>query len=293
MREHRGRPFADAGGERRLLGEAGGDLLGRAAGDAEAGRGELLFDRAADAGRARAGERPVVGRGDGAAVGGARDQGAEAPGVAEGAGEPPPPRGVEVERVEHRGEQARIADPHHRPRDAEEGGGIEGEAEHVGVGGVAVGAAERLDAGLEELVRLVGALPEDRAEIGVAGLPPRRSGGEVMERDGDGEVRPERHLDAVLVGGEEEAAAEILAEQLDEHARVIDDRRLDEAVTGVGEKRAKGLIGLGHWRRLVPRVPRRNQCRRKGCEATDRTHASPAPEPMDGVRSCSFPRRRL
>ena len=109
----------------------------------------------------------------------------------------------------------------------------------VGVGRVAVGPSERLDAGLEELVRLVGALPEDRAEIGVAGLPPRLARGEMVERDGDGEVRPERHLDAVLVGGEEEAAAEILAEELDEHARRIDDRRLDEGVTFVGEKRAK------------------------------------------------------
>ena len=97
-----------------------------------------------------------------------------------------------------------------------------------------------LDPGLQELVRLGRALAEHRAEIGVAGLPPRRSAGQVMERDGNGEVGPERHLRAVLVGGQEQAAAEILAEQFDEDAGLVDDRRLDEAVTGVGEKRAKG-----------------------------------------------------
>ena len=175
-------------------------------------------------------------------------------GIAEGAGEPPLPGRVEVERIEHRGEEAGVADPHHRPWDPEEGCGIEGEAEHVGVGRVAVGAAERLDAGLEELVGLVGTLPEDRAEIGVAGVPPRWPCGEVVERDGDGEVRPERHLDAVLVGGEEEAAAKVLAEELDEHPGVVDDRRLDEGVTFVGEKRAKRLIGLGHWDSPVTRT---------------------------------------
>ena len=247
MRENRGRPLADASGQRRLLGKAGGDLLGRPAGDAEAGRGEDVLDRAADTGRTGAGERPVIGRGDRTAVGGAGDEGAEPDGVAEGAGEPPPPGRVEIERIEHRGEEAEVSDPHYRARDAEERRGIDGESKLVRVGGDRgrCGRGIRLrPEGTRRARRRAGERP-DRDRRSRPSVAPG-AGGEVMERDGDGEVRPERHLDAVLVGGEEKAAAEILAEQFDEHAGVIDDRRRDEAVAGVGEKRAKGLIGVGH-----------------------------------------------
>ena len=105
-----------------------------------------------------------------------------------------------------------------------------------------------LDAGLEKLAGLGRALAEHRTEIGIARLPPRRAAGKVVERDGDGEVRPQRHLDAVPVGREEQAAAEVLAEQLDEDTGLVHDRRIDEGVTCVGEEGAKGLIQLGHWK---------------------------------------------
>ena len=61
--------------------------------------------------------------------------------------------------------------------DAEFGGGLEAEREHLGVGGRGVGAAEQLDAGLQEFARAVVALAEHRAEIAEAGragrLPPK------------------------------------------------------------------------------------------------------------------------
>ena len=95
--------------------------------------------------------------------------------VAEGAGEPPPPRRVEVERGEHGGEEAGVADPDRRL--ARRRGALAAASASFSTSAsaaIAVGAAERFDAGLQELARLVGALAEDRAEIGVVGPPLRR-----------------------------------------------------------------------------------------------------------------------
>src|SRR5262249_16218504 len=67
-------------------------------------------------------------------------------------------------------------------------------------------------------------------------------------------VGPERHFRSVGRVGEEQSPAQILAGELDEDVRVIKDRRLDEAVTGVGEQRAERGEGIGHrrWRGETP-----------------------------------------
>jgi hypothetical protein len=53
------------------------------------------------------------------------------------------------------------------------------------------------------------------------------------EADRNRIVGAEREFAAVRCAGQEKAAPQILAGKLDENTRVVDDRRLDEIVTGI------------------------------------------------------------
>jgi len=99
-------------------------------------------------------------------------------------------------------------------------------------------AAERLHAGLHEFAALARPNAKHRADVGVARLPFRRAAGEMVLRDGDGEVGTQRQFLAAVGAGQVELSAQVLACELHEHARRIDDRQVDEAVAGVGEQRA-------------------------------------------------------
>ena len=122
--------------------------------------------------------------------------------------------------------------------DAEQPRRGERERQNIGVGGDAVAAAERLDRRPAGIRPARPSLAKHRAEIGIVRPPPpaRWRGGEA---NGDRVVRPERQLGAVGAAGQEKPPAKILAGKVDEDARRLDDRRLDEGVAGVGEKRAK------------------------------------------------------
>src|SRR5687767_14882368 len=115
----------------------------------------------------------------------------------------------------------------------------EGERQDIGVGGDGVAAAERFDTGLEEFAATARPLPEYGAEIGVAGLTPRRTGREVVETDRHRVLGAERELPSVGVAGEEHAPTEVLAGDFDEHCRIMDDGRFDEDVAGFAEQSAK------------------------------------------------------
>ena len=86
------------------------------------------------------------------------------------------PRRREIERRDQRGEQADVAHADVGRGHAVFGRGLEPERQHLGIGGGGVGAAEGLDAGLQEFARAVVALAEHRAEIAEAGRPAGRGG---------------------------------------------------------------------------------------------------------------------
>ena len=176
-RDHRAGALVEpgAGGERRLLEEAVGDLAGRAAADrADAGDRQQILDdamRRVVVGAVERGEEARMRRGLGRlAAREPRDQ--------------PPPAAArspkararrrcqtcgDAERVEHGREQRGVADAHVRRARRRGRDRVERERQHVGVGGGAVGPAERFDAGLQELAARAGPLAEDRAEIGIVG----------------------------------------------------------------------------------------------------------------------------
>ncbi len=104
-------------------------------------------------------------------------------------------------------------------------GRLEAERQHLGVGGGDVAAAEGFDAGLQEFRRRLAAVAKHRAEIAEARRRARGRGGEIVARDRDGEVGPQAEFAAGRVGGQEHAAADVLARQVEERLRRLQDGR--------------------------------------------------------------------
>jgi hypothetical protein len=165
----------------------------------------------------------------------------------------PLPRRREVECADQGGEQRDVAHADRRLGEAVMRGRLEREGERLGVGCRSVGAAERLDADLEEFRRAVLALAEHRAEVAeFCGLAGGRRG-EVVARDRDGEVGPEAELAACGVVDQVHAAADVLARQIEERLGRLQQRRRDARVAGAlvrGDERirAQVLCRLGHGR---------------------------------------------
>ena len=96
-------------------------------------------------------------------------------------------------------------------------------------------------AGLGELARLVGAAhAEDRAGIGV-GRRLAGMSGDMRQRDGDGVFRPQAPFAPVIVLRQEDAAADILAGEVEEGLDRLQDRRLGAPVALALERRDHGL----------------------------------------------------
>ncbi len=253
-RRERGRGARpDALRQRGLFEKALGDLIGRSSADrAEPVRGEVLLDRRLHLRRAGAVEfRTRAGRPRLAVRSG--DEALQPRRVAEAARQPPLPRRTEVELIQQRGEKRRVADGHPRPLDTKQRGHRERQPEYVGVGGDAVGAAKRLDARLPRLAAFAGPHAEHRPEVGVIRPPLGWPGRDVLETDGNRVVGPQRQFGAILGAGQVKPPPQILTGELDEYARGIHHRRLDEAIAGVGKKPAKGFVRVGH---APPRLPR-------------------------------------
>ena len=121
--------------------------------------------------------------------------------------------------------------------DAVLGGGVEAEREHFGVRRRLVRAAEGFDAGLQELDRRFGVMAEDRTEIAEALRLAGRGRGEVVARDRDGEVGPQAQLVAVRIGREIHALADVLAREVEERLRRLQDRRRDARIARALEQR--------------------------------------------------------
>ena len=172
----------------------------------------------------------------------------EAAGAVEVLHQPALPGRREIERGDQRGEQPDVAHADFRRRDAVVRGRLEAEREHLGVGRGDVAAPERLDAGLQEFGRRLAAMAEHRAEIAEAGRLAGRRRGEIVARHRNGQVRPQAELAAVRVGGEEHAAADVLAREVEERLGRLQDRRRDARVAGalvMRDQRLGPRIGPG------------------------------------------------
>ena len=127
-------------------------------------------------------------------------------------------------------------------------GGLEAERQHLGVGGGLVGAAERLDAGLQEFGRQHRrgrGTPGRDSRSPAASRPLARRG----SRSDTGMVRSGRRHSSrpSRVGGEVHALADVLARQVEERLGRLQDRRRDAAIAGAligGDERLGPCVGL-------------------------------------------------
>ncbi len=155
-----------------------------------------------------------------------------------------------AQRLDEIVEQAHVAKRHAAFREAERRQSLEAQAQDLRVGGGPVGAADRLDAGLEELAALARPHAEDRPAIAVAaGLGPVPL--EVHQADGDGVFGPQAQFPARRILGREQAPADILPRQFDERLRRLKHRRLDARVPLALEERDQrpGGLTFRHGRR--------------------------------------------
>ena len=103
--------------------------------------------------------------------------------------------------------------------------------------------------GLQEFGRRLAAMTEHRAEIAEADRLAGLGRSEIVARHRDGQVRPQAELVAVRIGGEEHAAADVLAREIEERLGRLQDRRRDARVAGalvMRDERLGPRIGRGH-----------------------------------------------
>ena len=182
-----------------------------------------------------------------------------APGV--GAADAAQPDGREIERFQKAREEARVAEADlERPRPALFGG-FQRQRQDFRVGGFPVGAAEALEPRLVELARPLRPDAEHAAEIGEGRRAPGLAGGQVIEADGNGVFGPQAQLGARRVGGDVEAAANVLAREVEEDRRRLEDFRLGAVVARLDEMADEALEPTLPAVRHGPERPFRCDCR--------------------------------
>jgi hypothetical protein len=142
------------------------------------------------------------------------------------------PHRRQVERGDEGGKQSDVAHADLRRAQAIVRRRFEAQRQHFRIGRRLVGAAERFDAGLHELRRGAFAVAEYGAEIAkahrLAGLGRR----EVVARHRDGEIGPQAQFAPFRIAGQEHAAADVLAGQVEERLRRLQHRRFGLRVAG-------------------------------------------------------------
>jgi hypothetical protein len=125
-------------------------------------------------------------------------------------------------------------------------GRLDPEREHLRIRCGSVRPGEGFDAGLQEFARPRLAVAEHRAEIAEALRLTGGRRGEIVARDRDGEVRAQAQLVPVRIAGEVHALADVLAGEVEERLRRLQDRRRNPHIARAlerGEKRLGPRIG--------------------------------------------------
>ena len=154
-------------------------------------------------------------------------------------------------RGDQRGEQADVAQADFRRRRGRSAAVASMPSESVSASAAAMSwRPNDFDAGLQELGRRLAAVAKHRAEIAEARRRPRGRGGEIVARDRYGQVGPQAEFTAGRVAGQEHAAADVLARQVEE--------RLGRLQDGRGGARVSGALEMGQQRRGarvdIPRI---------------------------------------
>lgn len=199
------------------------------------------------------------------------------------------------QRVEQRVDEAHVAEPDRHVVHAHQGEAVECDADHLRVGGGRVGAPDRFDTGLEELVRLVGGEAEDGPEIAVIGGARAGFGGmgEVVAADRNREFRAQAEFLARGVLGHEDAPADVLAREFEERLHRLEHRRRHEAVAGALDMLQQAQVVLRSLARGSPaclRSRHRLACRQSRGSSSNRPRAwrwlkCPAPGPSPATRA--------
>ena len=162
----------------------------------------------------------------------AAENGFEAPPSGDAAAEAPSPRLRNFQQLQHRVEQPGVAYPRHERGAPRRRRRLHGEGEHFRVGRLGVPASEALKPCLRLLADLARASAENRPKIGIFRDFARLVRTEIGAADGDRIFRPETKLLARSVGGEEQAAADLLARHVEKDGGGMQDRRLGPLETG-------------------------------------------------------------
>ena len=236
--------------QRSLLEKPVGDLAGAAPADRlDAGDRQKILDQRLGAGVVGAFERRQHACLRQRALARPAEDGVEAAPAGDAAAEAAAPHVGNFKRFKHAVEEARVADPrgeHAAPRRRRR---LKAQREHFGVCRLGVLAAEALEPGLRLLAVLARPSAEHRAEIGIFsdGAGPVRI--EIGAADGNRIFRPQAQLLARGAGGEEQAAADLLARHVEEDSRRMQDRRFGPLEPG-GEKMIERALA-GAARRLA------------------------------------------
>ena len=163
--------------------------------------------------------------------------------------------GTSSER-EHALEQARVAESRGEGRASRSRRRLQGERENLRVGRFGVPAAEALEPGLRLLSALASLRAEHRAQIGIFRDPAGLVGSEIGAADGNRIFGPQAKLLARGVGGQEQAAADLLARHVEKDRRGMENRRLGSLEAGLEEMIERALArasrrfdcGIAAWR---------------------------------------------
>ena len=111
-----------------------------------------------------------------------------------------------------------------------------------------VGTAEGFDAALQEFTGQAAAVAENRAEIAIALRATGGRGGEIVARHRNGEIRPQAQFLAGPAGGQEHAAPDILAGQVQERLGGLQDGRIGPGIARAlvsGDQGLRARVGQG------------------------------------------------
>ncbi len=154
----------------------------------------------------------------------------------------PPPLRRDVKRIDESAEDRRIADPQNEFCGRNRGDGFKREAENLGVGRLAIGSPEILNASLQKFARPIFAKTKDGSAIGIGGGSARFGALKIMLADRNCIFRPQTIIRARLIARQVKPAADVFA-RIEKDRGVLQDRRFAQSIASrlqtLDERRAE------------------------------------------------------